>query len=459
MGFSLYIPFGFSARIDIHRLRAYLARLELESSVEDVHDLQCLRVTLGRGELRLNPPAEVQCFCHIFPDGSAVFSTEISCLLEEAVEDPLRFLTRTLPLTRGEGSTEESFFGAFFLPFLCRLLGAKDSAELAKLRKASRLVPGFREASGVDFFLLGKEDILTGFSGHLLALAEVDELPEGQVVREAGPKVVAKGATLYVEGTATAQLKEDMVSLCQKKAFLERHLLYCLAWETHLARDIHVLKTSTTEKSEIMWDEERDTLELKTLNFLEFVSFVDSRRPAVERQKCRMLNTERMEELLEFERYARSLSQGLARVEQLLAQLNRIIESRQALSVRRATERVEHLLSVLGVLGGVAAVLAVILAGGLSAWARAGAVAALLALPAVFLGAQRKYRALAEKKSKRYYAEAKVRRLRRELQELKQLIESVRADPSLDPALKQEVVRIYSAGLEDLERELEEARE
>ncbi|MCK4576116.1 hypothetical protein KAU34_06890, partial [candidate division WOR-3 bacterium] len=259
----------------------------------------------------------------------------------------------------------------------------------------------------------------------------------------------------YVSMKLYDGLRKDMISLFHYQAFLDRFSEFVNGFNNDMENDLTELISSTKAGHEIIWQEKRQILETKSLYFMKFSSFISQRLPIFENAKYKVLDSEVLHKYAGIQRYTKQLLGGLSEIKYILNNLNRIIDIRDSLSLRHGTKRVEEGLKILGILGGLAAVLIALLTQELGIIAKFIVICAIVTLPVSYFLLQRQYSKRKKMLSRRHYIKSRIEALKKSMRLRKEEKSQIAENTSIESeSLKEEMKGIYEKAIEGLKDEI-----
>jgi hypothetical protein len=249
-------------------------------------------------------------------------------------------------------------------------------------------------------------------------------------------------------------LDEDFLALFHHQTFLQRFSWMSTAWEKDLREDVKKLKLSSKEKVAIFWREERGALEEKNLNFMNFSSYVSVQLIALENSEYKILDKSKLLHLNDIKTRTKQLLGSISEVKYMFHNLNRIIDLRESISISHGSEKVENSLKLLGVLGGVAAILAATFAGGIPISLRFIAIAVIIFAPLIYFIFNKRAAKLKRRRTRKYYLQTKILETKRGILTIEEQKHFIESEKSVGEAVKKEMVETYLDRLGYLQNEV-----
>ena len=347
---------------------------------------------------------------------------------------------------------------SYLVLFIYDSLGVKGIRDITK--RGDSFIQELKEEVGIDAILMGKSDLMVGIGGKVTMYcisSDISNFRNYKLRSVSLPnfEVYFFDKDRYVSMKLYDGLRKDMISLFHYQAFLDRFSEFVNGFNNDMENDLTELISSTKAGHEIIWQEKRQILETKSLYFMKFSSFISQRLPIFENAKYKVLDSEVLHKYAGIQRYTKQLLGGLSEIKYILNNLNRIIDIRDSLSLRHGTKRVEEGLKILGILGGLAAVLIALLTQELGIIAKFIVICAIVTLPVSYFLLQRQYSKRKKMLSRRHYIKSRIEALKKSMRLRKEEKSQIAENTSIESeSLKEEMKGIYEKAIEGLKDEI-----
>ena len=477
----LYNPFFLGGEVDLYKFKTHIQEKYPGTQLLSVNWVHRLSIPFISGEIvkvkdtSCTIPFESE--ISLFEDGIAIseFRYEVKGKKLEMLKEPSAFFSAKLKYNDREDRRQGSLFSlnfedkdeknkrestllSFLVSFLWDALGIESIEEKDKHGKG--FVDELKEELGLDAFVIGEAGLHSSLGTRIFMLYLSSELSQFRhyklrKVSLANFEVYLIGKDNYLVPKVYEGLKEDLLKFFHYQIFLNRFRLLGMGWQRDIEGDLTDLRLRSKEGHESLWQEKREILETKSLNFMKLSSFVSQRLADFENAEFITCDSEKLMQYSKTKKYTKQLLGILSEVKYMLDNLNRMIDVRDSLSLRYGTRRVEEGLKILGILGGLAAILVASLSRGLSTFAKLGVIGTIVAIPGLYFAFQSMYSIRKKRKSKKHFLESKIKVLKKSMEMAEKEKRELANDESIEGIrMKEELKLICGEQIRRLQDEI-----
>jgi len=338
---KLVLPFSIGGSVDLYRFREYISDRYPNGVFEIVEDFLILKLPIAGGEIVAK--AEFDISLWLLSSGMGLFIINLSSNIDEALTQRKRFLYQEWEMAVNNQKMKRSIY-SLAIDFLLAVFHLRRLEDARMLYHRSRLKDEV-SSSGIDFLLTGKEELFLGFSYQVYLILR-DKIAEGR----------------YIFFASSDEEERRILFFLLLTTFYNRLVFFTIAWVRGLKKDILNLREGLKVKGTIGWEWARDELEAKRLNFLDFLSYYRYHDCHYSTQDI----PSSIMEQLNLKTYIKKIEENIATAQFLIEEIARLVAEKQGQTFTHHTRRLEYLITILGALGGIAAILAAIFGGNIS---------------------------------------------------------------------------------------------
>lgn len=398
-----------AGQVDLFRFREYMRPFYPESEIvifEPSHYI--LKIHIASGKVDIGKSINFSVDVYIHSSCCVIYVMEFDDKVEPAIKDPYDIFNKSYQFTINNQDIKTSFY-AITGEFYVRLRRLKTMQEaMTNWGTISDLKPEVLESSGIDFLICGKDRILSDFGG-ILTPVIIEEIPSSTDKLE---KMELNEETIFVQ--------DRTVFYATKESSIRKIIFYTILinfyyeqvdqstiWLQEMQKDITGLKQGLMTKGNIGWEWEIQEFDIKRLNFLEYLPYYRS----FDSGFSNLYIPPELKNLFNINDFKVSVNANLNAIQFTITEIDRMVEEKQTASATRRTKNLEYLLTILGGLGGVAAILAALFAGGLKLETRIIAILLLLFIPLGIVLFEYLVRKGIAKRSREVYLNTKINNL------------------------------------------------
>ncbi|MBA7595939.1 hypothetical protein ES703_02906 [subsurface metagenome] len=481
MRIFLYNPFFLGGEVDLYKFKTHIQEKYPGTQLLSVNWVHRLSIPFISGEIvkikdtTCTIPFESE--ITLFEDGIAIgeFRYEVKGKRFEMLSEPSTFFSVKFKYNDREDKRQGSLFSlnfedmdkenkregtllSFLVSFLWDALGIEGIEE--KDKRGEGFVNELKEELGLDAFIIGESGLHSNLGNKIFVLCLSSDISQFRhyklrKVSLANFEVYLIGKDSYLTPKLYEGLKEDLLMFFHYRVFLNRFRLLGMGWQRDIEGDLTDLRLRSKEGHESLWQEKREILETKSLNFMRLSSFVSQRLADFENAEFRTCDSEKLMQYSNTKKYTKQLLGILNEVKYMLDNLNRMIDVRDSLSLRYGSRRVEEGLKILGILGGLAVILVALLSQGLNPFTKFGVIGTIVAIPALYFVFQSMYTISKKRKSRKHFLESKIKVLRKSIEMAEKEKEELTHDESIEGVrMKEELELIYGEQIRRLQDEI-----
>ena len=218
-----------------------------------------------------------------------------------------------------------------------------------------------------------------------------------------------------------------------------------------MKKDIAGLKQGLMIKGNVGWEWEIREFDLKRLNFLEYLPYYRLFDDAY----SNVYMPPELKSRFNINDLKTNTNINLDAIQFTMTEIDRMVEEKQSVLIARRSKNLEYLLTVLGGLGGVGAILAALFAGGLMMVTRIIAILLLFFIPVIIVLFEYLVRKGVAKRSRQVYINTKLTNLIKEKQGLDRILKSMQEQGKAFPESAAEFSQGLVTRIRQLEKEIE----
>jgi len=448
---KIIVPFSVGGPVDLYKFFEYMRHLCPEGELTTIEDHLILRLLITEGYVKIGKKIGFKINFVLLSNGSGGFIIELDSEIEEVFKDTEAFLFRDFEFHVKDEKKNTSFY-SFMIKFMLYMLRLEKIKRLAKVHALSNLKKEVVSESGIDFLLKGKEDLFLGFGYRTyIMLKKKPEEKEYNSILLNDNRIYFKGERIFYISDDETERKLLLFILIA--GFYDRYRNFTALWTQELKKDITTLREGIKIKGAIEWEWEQKELEIKKLNLLDFFTFYRTRDTLYSQLNI----PQDLQKLLKIDIYKKNIEENIRAVQFMIEEIGKIVNEKQTGALTAQTKRVEYLLTMLGVLGGLAAILAALFSGNIGIVARVVIVSLLLLMPVGVASLEFFIRRKIRERSRRAYINTRVENLLREKMEIGKILKAFKMGEEISGA-KAEIIEFYQRRIQEIEAEIEDLK-
>jgi len=442
-----------AGQTDLYRFQEHLRPFYPESEIVTFEQsYYILKIRVASGKVYLGKSINFSIDYYLHRSSCAVYVIELDDKVEEAIKDPNTFLFKFFPFTINNQEIKNSFY-FIMAELIIRALRLETHQEFVAVLNKSNIKQEVLANSGIDFLLVGKDGFYSDYGGVFSPLI-IEEIPQNTDKLE---KIELNEETIFVQDrtifyTANESLHKKIIFYTLIANFYGWQVRFTTTYLYEMKKDIAGLKQGLIIKGNVGWEWEIQEFDIKRLNFLEYLPYY---RMFDNIYSYSYIPTE-IKSLFHLNDVKANINANLNSIQFSMTEIDRMVEEKQAALATRRSKNLEYLLTVLGGLGGVGAILAALFAGGLKLETRIIAVLLLLFIPLFIVVFEYLVRKGITKRSREAYVNTKITNLIKEKQGyerfLKLMQEQGKAFPESQAEFSQGAINL----IKRIEKEIEE---
>jgi hypothetical protein len=322
--------------------------------------------------------------------------------------------------------------------------------EAAKMSRIPDIKQEVFDSSGIDFIVCGKDRILQDIGGIATPII-IEDVPSDTDKLE---KIELKSETIFVQDrTIFYTLKnvshQELIFHTLIAYFYYEQSDLSVKFLQEMRKDIDGLLQGFKVKGSVGWEWEIQELDIKRLNYLKYLSFFRSFDSIYSNFSMPVELTS----WYKINKFKSNINVNLDAVQFTITEIDRIVEEKQAVLASRRSKNLEYILTLFGGLGGVAAILAALFAGGLKLETRITAILLLLFIPLFIVLFECLVRRGVAKRSRNLYIDSKINNLIKAKQWYEGMLKSTQKQTIAYP---DEYMQFFHARIKRIEQEIED---
>lgn len=450
MALCLHLFLG--GTIDIYKFKGYIEKFYKEIDFITVDDILLLKINIEKGKVDIGENTlDFKCYFILNTSGIGLLIFEFSKIIDEAIEDIENFLFKNYSFKIKEKEEERSFYSQA-IDFFLNIFKLKNIREASSLHGLPDIKNEVKNKSGINFITYGKGKIIPGFSGNfILFFRKPEEITEdiNEFVIGDNKFHLKNRNKFYITDDKT---KHKIFLYIIIMGFYHRYLGISTKFIEDLKNDIRNLKKGRKTEKAVSWEWEREELEHKRLNFLDFLSIYKQR----ESWFSTINISRKLMQKMSITNIKNNLAENLETMEFMMGEISDLVSEKQTETFNYRTRRLEYLITILGGLGGVAAILAAIFGGNISTNIRVLAVLLIILIPAGIVFFEYFIRKRIKKSSHEAYINARINDLENEKQEYVRTLKTLKEEKEINSSSKAEILQLYENLIEDIKIQIEE---
>lgn len=443
----------FTGQTDLYRFREHIRPYYPESEIIDfVQQYYLLKIHVASGKVHLDKDVGFSIDCYMHRSSCFVFVIELDDKFEEAIKDPSTFIFKFFPFIINNQEMKNSFY--FIITDLpTRMLRLENHKDLTAINSISDIKQEVIDNSGIDFLLYGKNNIYFAFIGRLSPII-IEEIPSNTNKLE---KIELDEETIFIKDryifyTTSEPIHKQIIFYTLITNFYGFQGDVIGVCQDDMKKDIVGLKQGLKIKGSVGWEWEIQEFDIKRLNFLEYLAYY------------RFFDDAYSRVYIPFQLKAKfdvndiktvNITPNLDAVQFTITEIDRIVEEKQTALATRRTKNLEYLLTILGGLGGVAAIFAALFTGGLKPETRIIAILLLFFIPLTAVVFEYLVRKGIAKRSREAYLNTKIANLTKQKQSLEQWLRAMQTQGKTIPETKAEFSQTMTTQIKQMEKEIE----
>jgi hypothetical protein len=446
---KILVPTYYAGQFDLYRFQEYIRPFYPESEIVIFEQgVYLLRTHIASGKVILGKSVNFSIDSYYHSSGCGISVIEFDDKVEEAIKDSSDILYKSYQFTINNQDINKTFF-TIMVEFYTHTFRHKTFKETMTTMRISDIKQEVIENSGIDFLICGKDRILSDFGGTSTPII-VEEIPSNTDILK---KMEMKRETIFIQDqTIFYTIKEPSY----RKIFfytLIANFYYeqsdlSVKYLQEMRKDIDGLLQGLNIKGSIGWEWEIQEFDKKRLNFLKYLSYYRS----FDNVFSDVSIPPELKIWSNIKDLKANVNSNLNAIQFTMTEIDRMVEEKQAASVARRSKNLEYLLTVLGGLGGVGAILAALFAGGLKLETRIIAILLLLFIPLGIVLFEYLVRQGIAKRSRELYLKTKINNLIKSKQSYETILKTLQEQ---DTVIPEEFSQIFLARKKRIEEEIE----
>jgi len=375
---KILIPTYLTGQLDLYRIQEFIRPFYPDSEIIALRDsLSLLKVHITSGKVLIGKSVNFSIDYYSASSGCSAYIFELDDRLEQAIKDPYDIINKSYQFTINNQDIITSFF-VITCEFYTHSLRCKTIQEATGSMRISDIKQEVLDNAGIDYILVGKERILTDWGGITIPLI-IAETPSNTDKLE---RIELNSETIFVQDRtifyATKELSHrEIIFYTLVAYFYFEQSDLSLHYLNEMRKDIDGLLQGLQIKGSVGWEWEIQELDIKRLNFLKYLAYYRS----FDNTYSNVSVPPVLEDWYKINKYKGNVNFNLTAIQFTMTEIDRIVEEKQAALASRRSKNLEYMLTILGGLGGVAAILAALFAGGLKLETRIIAILLLFFIP------------------------------------------------------------------------------
>lgn len=446
---KIFAPAYITGQIDLYRFQEFMRPFYPESEIIIFEEsLYLLKIHIASGKVIIGKSVNFTADYYSGSAGCSIYVIEFDDRVEEAIKNPYDIIYKSYQFTINNQDINTSFY-AITGEFYAHTFRHKTLQEAMKTMRFSDIKQEVLDSSGTDFILCGKERILIDWGGIASPLI-IEEIPSNTDKLE---KIELKSETIFVQDrTIFYTLKElshrEIIFYTLIAYFYYEQGDLSIKYLEEMRKDIDGLRQGLQIKGSVGWEWEIQELDIKRLNFLKYLSYYRS----FDNIYSNISIPSELESWYKINKFKANINFNLNAIQFTMTEIDRIVEEKQAALATRRSKNLEYLLTILGGLGGVAAILAALFAGGLKLETRIIAILLLLFIPLGIVLFEYLVRQGIAKRSREVYLKTKINNLVKAKQNYGVLL---KATQEQGKAFPEEYYQFFFTRIKRIEEEIE----
>jgi hypothetical protein len=447
---KILVPIFMSGQIDLYRYQEFIRPFYPDSKIIIIDESSyLLKIHIVSGKVLIGKSVNFSADYYASNSGCSMYAIELNDRLEDIIKDPYNIMYKSYQFNINNQDISTSLY-TITGEFYARTLRQMTFQEAAKMTRISDIKQEVLDNSGIDFILVGKDRILQDIGGITTPII-IEELPTNTDKLE---KITLKSETIFVQGRtifyAIKELSHQAIIFYTLIAYFyfEQSDL-SVKYLQEMRKDIDGLLQGLQIKGSVGWEWEIQELDVKRLNFLKYLSFFRS----FDSTYSNFSMPAELETWYKINTLKSNINVNLDAVQFTMTEIDRIVEEKQAALAGRRSKNLEYILTLFGGLGGVAAILAALFAGGLKLETRIIAILLLLFIPLAIVLFEYLVRKGITKRSRDLYLDAKINNLLKAKQWYEVMLKSTQEQGKTYP---DEYYQFFFARIKRIEEEIEE---
>lgn len=445
------IPTYIASQIDLFRIQEYMRPFYPDSKIIILNPSHhILKVHLCSGKFDIGKIVNFSSYVYVHASGCILYTIELDDKIESIINNRFSVYNKSYQFTINNQDIKTSF-NALNAEFYVRLRRLNTIQEaMTKWGSISDLNQEMLDNSGVDFLLFGKDRVLSDFGGIFSSLI-IEETPSSTDTLE---KIATSEEIIFIQDrTIIYATKESSISEILLGTILTNFYYWqtdiSTIWLQEMEKDIAGLRHGFMTKGNIGWEWEIQEFDIKRLNFLKYLPYYRS----LDNTFLNLNLPPGIRNLFNINDFKTSVNANLNAIQFTITEIDRMVEEKQAASTTRRSKNLEYLITIIGGLGGMAAILAVFFAGGLKLESKIFAILLLILIPISVVIFEFLVRKSVARRSREVYIKTKINNLAKYKQQTENMLKSYQEQGA---AVPEEFSQLLLARLKRTEKEIEE---
>jgi hypothetical protein len=446
---KIFVPAYITGQIDLFRFQEFMRPFYPASEIVLLEEsLYLLKIHIASGKVLIGKSVNFSVDNYSDGSGCTIYVIEFDDRLEEAIKDQSDIFYKSYKFTINNQDISTSFYmitGEFYAHTFRHI----TFQEAAKMTRISDIKPEVFDSSGTDFILCGKDRILQDLGGIVTPII-IEEVPPNT---DKLGKIELKNETIFVQDrTIFYALKElshrEIIFYTLIAYFYYEQSDLSVHYLKEMRKDIDGLLQGLQIKGSVGWEWEIQELDIKRLNYLKYLSYFRSFDNTFSNVSMPL----ELKSWYKINKLNANINLNLNAIQFTMTEIDRMVEQKQAALATRRSKNLEYLLTMLGGLGGVGAILAALFAGGLKLETRIIAILLLLFIPLFIVLFEYLVRQGIARRSRKVYLNTKINNLIKAKQNYEVLLKATQKQGKAYP---DEYFQFFFTRIKRIEEEIE----
>jgi hypothetical protein len=447
---KILIPVFIAGQTDLFRFQEYMRPFYPTSEIVSLEEnLYLLKIHIVSGKILVGGSINFSVDYYVGSSSCSMHVIEFDDKLEEAIKNPYDIMYKSYQFTINNQDINTSLY-AITGEFYACMFRHMTFQEAAKMSRIPDIKQEVFDSSGIDFIVCGKDRILQDIGGIATPII-IEDVPSDTDKLE---KIELKSETIFVQDrTIFYTLKnvshQELIFHTLIAYFYYEQSDLSVKFLQEMRKDIDGLLQGFKVKGSVGWEWEIQELDIKRLNYLKYLSFFRSFDSIYSNFSMPVELTS----WYKINKFKSNINVNLDAVQFTITEIDRIVEEKQAVLASRRSKNLEYILTLFGGLGGVAAILAALFAGGLKLETRITAILLLLFIPLFIVLFECLVRRGVAKRSRNLYIDSKINNLIKAKQWYEGMLKSTQKQTIAYP---DEYMQFFHARIKRIEQEIED---